>query len=341
MDRTGIALGGNIILDNYKEIETYPSHSTLTTIQNVHQETGGLTLNCAFSLSQIDPSLPLFLIGRMGQDEAGQTILKKLARFPNINLDHVAMNGSTSFTDAMIDITHKTRTYFQFRGANADLCEQDFGLEQLNARFLHVGYLLLLDTLDQPDEAYGTRMARLLHHAQQKGIKTSIDVVSESSDRFRRIVPPALRYVDYAILNEYEGSMTTGITVRNEKGHYLPDQALKICHQLADMGVSTWVILHSREGAIGLSKTGEQVVLPSLKIDDDKIVSTIGAGDAFLSGCLYGAYQNLSLSESMKMGIAAASTSLMQFNSTDGVLSAEKLLEFYEKTPKDTLFLEL
>ncbi len=341
MDRIGIALGGNIIVDHYKEIDTYPVHSTLTTIQKVHQETGGLTLNCAFSLSHIDPEIPIHLIGRMGQDEAGQMISQKLAQYPNINLDHLILEGSTSFTDAMIDVTHKTRTYFQYRGANAALCEQDFDLDHLNARFLHVGYLLLLDTLDSADPEYGTQMARLLHHAQVQGIKTSIDVVSESSDRFQRIVPPALRYVDYAILNEYEGSMTTGIPVRNAEGHFLPDQALKACHQLSEMGVSTWVILHSREGAIGLSKAGEHVVLPALKIDTDQIVSTIGAGDAFLSGCLYGAYQNLSLSDSVKMGIAAASTSLLQFNSTDGVLSADQLLAFYEYTPKDSLFLAL
>ena len=40
----------------------------------------------------------------------------------------------------------------------------------------HIGYILLLPALDQPDEEYGTKMARLLHRAQKAGLKTSIDV---------------------------------------------------------------------------------------------------------------------------------------------------------------------
>ena len=79
-----------------------------------------------------------------------------------------------------------------------------------DAELLHIGYILLLDALDEADAEYGTRMARLLHDAQQHGIKTSIDVVSESGDRFRRLVPPALRYTDYCIINEVEAQESTG-----------------------------------------------------------------------------------------------------------------------------------
>ena len=66
-------------------------------------------------------------------------------------------------------------------------------------------------------------MAKLLHRAQEKGIKTSIDVVSEASDRFRKKVCPALRYTDYCIINEVEAGATTGITLRTEDGKLLKE----------------------------------------------------------------------------------------------------------------------
>jgi hypothetical protein len=43
---------------------------------------------------------------------------------------------------------------------------------------------------DQPDAKFGTKAARLLAEAQEAGLKTSVDAVSEDSDRFAKIVTP-------------------------------------------------------------------------------------------------------------------------------------------------------
>ena len=335
MDRTGIALGGNMILDYYKEIDTYPAHSTLATIRKISRETGGLVCNCAQGLSRIDPAIPLEIIGRIGDDEAGTFIRRRLAQFANIQLDHVIVDGSTSFTDAMIDLTNKTRTYFQYRGANARLGIRDFRLDQLKARILHVGYILLLDLLDEADPEYGTVMARLLHDAQVSGIKTSIDVVSEDSNRFTTVVPAALKYTDYAIINEYEASQTTGIPVRDKQGAFSVDSAFEICRHLLKCGVSTWAIVHSREGAVGMTAAGTKAAWPALDIPREQIVSTIGAGDAFLSGCLHQAYMGHSIDQAIRAGIAAASASLLNFNATDGILPATRLEAFYQTTARE------
>jgi sugar/nucleoside kinase (ribokinase family) len=335
LDREGIALAGNMILDYYKEIDVYPAHSTLASIRKVSRETGGLVCNCAQAISRIDSTIPLRVIGRIGDDEAGQFIRAKLGRFHNIDFERLKVDTDTSFTDAMIDVKNKTRTYFQYRGANANLGIDDFGLAALKVRILHVGYILLLDSLDAADSQYGTAMARLLHDAQTYGIKTSIDVVSEDSDRFTALVPAALKYTDYAIINEYEAARTTGIAVRDQKGTFMVDQAFDICEKMLAMGVSTWAIVHSREGAVGMTAAGRRVALPALDIPRQKIVSTIGAGDAFLSGCLHQAYQSRSLDQAIRVGIAAASTSLLSFNATDGIRPAAELAKFYEQTPKE------
>ena len=102
-------------------------------------------------------------------------------------------------------------------------CEEDIPWDKLNVDMLHIGYILLLDALDQEDSQYGTKMAKLLHTAQSRGIKTSIDVVSEAGDRFRKLVCPAMRYTDYCIINEIETSATTGIALRGEDGRLLEE----------------------------------------------------------------------------------------------------------------------
>jgi sugar/nucleoside kinase (ribokinase family) len=69
-------------------------------------------------------------------------------------------------------------------------------------------------------------MARLLHDAQRSGILTSIDVVSEASDRFKKLVPPAMKYADFCIINEVEAQNSTGIVLRDNENKLIMKRIL-------------------------------------------------------------------------------------------------------------------
>ncbi len=69
-------------------------------------------------------------------------------------------------------------------------------------KIAQIGYILLLDGMDAEDAEYGTVMAKAFARFQKMGLKTAA-TVSENSDRFARLVIPALKYVDYLILNEF------------------------------------------------------------------------------------------------------------------------------------------
>ena len=79
----------------------------------------------------------------------------------------------------------------------------DIDWDKFDAKIFHIGYHPILKRFGiRPDKQYGTKMARLLAHAKEHGLETSVDVVSEMSDRFQKIVPPSLKYTDYCIINE-------------------------------------------------------------------------------------------------------------------------------------------
>src|SRR5208282_4775842 len=124
----------------------------------------------------------------------------------------------TSYTDVMSEQGNGHRTFFHHRGANALWRGAGLDFKKVRARIFHLGYLLLLDALDAPDARHGTKAAALLRQAQAAGMKTSVDVVSEDSDRFARIVLPALRQADYCIVNEIEAGKTTGFKIREADG---------------------------------------------------------------------------------------------------------------------------
>ena len=174
-------------------------------------------------------------------------------------------------------------------------------------------------------------MARLLHHAQQRGLKTSIDVVSEASDRFTRLVPPAMKYTDYCIINEVEAQQTTGVPLRDESGALLVENMPRALHAMKDMGVSTWAVIHCPEGGYGLDESGEYVQLSSLKLPEGYIKGTVGAGDAFCAGVLYGAEKGRTLAQSIDLGIAAAAASLSCPGSTEGMRTEAEVLKLFDQ----------
>lgn len=334
---SGIAVVGNAILDHYKVVDSYPSASALTTVRSVTSAPGGLMYNCAVGLARLDPELRVAVVGRVGDDPDGDTVLAALSVNPLIDTAQLHRGGKTSFTDVMEDSSTKTRTFFQYRGANAELDVADVDFDRLDADFLHVGYILLLDRLDAPDAEFGTRMARLLAAAQARGVRTSIDVVSEHSDRFATIVPPALRYADYCIVNELEASRTTGIPVT--EGDVVTEAGLRrAAEALLALGVSTWVVIHWPKGAAGLSREGEWVVRPSVALGRDQIVTTTGAGDAFASGVIHSAWAGQPLGAALETGIGAAACSLLAGNSTDGIRPHAEVWRFYRESPHGELW---
>lgn len=98
---------------------------------------------------------------------------------------------------------------------------------------------------------------------------------------------------------------------------------------LQELGVSTWAVIHCPEVGIGLDENDQLVEVPSLKLPDGWIAGTVGAGNAFCAGVLYGAWKEIGLKAAIEKGTACAACSLSQPGGTEGVRSAEETMQFY------------
>lgn len=330
MNKKGIAVAGNMIVDMLYPISNFPKPGELVTVTgDLSRSTGGCLCNDIVDLAKLDPELPLVALGRVGDDAEGKYIMDKLCVYKNIDLQYVKAEGTTSYTLVLADDVTKQRTFYQCRGANAAFCQEDIPWDALDAEILHIGYILLLDTLDEEDPEYGTKMARLLKQAQDRGIKTSIDVVSEAGDRFRRLVSPAMRYTDYCVINEVEASATTGIPLRTEEGELIRENFPAALKAMKELGVSTWAVIHCPEVGAGLDENDNYVEVPSLKLPKGWIVGTVGAGDAFCSGVLYGAWKGMSLKESIELATGSAACSLSEAGATEGMRTVAEVQKLY------------
>jgi sugar/nucleoside kinase (ribokinase family) len=330
--RCGLLAGGNWIIDQVKLIDVYPQPEQLGNIRGESKGTGGAPYNVLVDLAQSGVTFPLFAAGLVGADPLGRQILDD-CRSHDIDTRYLTTTAKapTSYTDVMTEQSHGRRTFFHARGANALWRGDDLNFRKQNPRIFHLGYLLLLDALDQPDPRFGTKAARLLAQAQAEGVKTSVDVVSEDSDRFPKIVNPALKHVDYCILNEIEAGKTAGFTVRLANGR-LDTVALRhAAGALLQQGVRELVVIHFPEGAFARTCTGQDVWQPSLNLPAGYIAGTAGAGDAFCAGVLLGLHEGWELPRCLLTGVCVAAASLADATCTAGVKSLKASLALAKK----------
>jgi sugar/nucleoside kinase (ribokinase family) len=331
-DHRGILAGGNWIIDQVKLIDVYPQPEQLTNIRGQSQGTGGAPYNVLVDLAKSGVSFPLFGAGLVGKDPLGELILGTCRDY-QIDTRYLGATpkAPTSYTDVMTEQGHGRRTFFHARGANALWRGADLDFEKCRPRIFHLGYLLLLDALDEADTRFGTKAARLLALAQQAGVKTSVDVVSEDSDRFAKIVNPALKHVDYCILNEIEAGKTTGFKIRQAGGN-LDTVALRhAAGALLQQGVRELVVIHFPEGAFARTRKGEDFWQSSLKLPANYIAGTAGAGDAFCAGVLLGLHEGWELQRCLLTGVCLAAASLSDATCTNGVKSLNSSLALGRK----------
>jgi len=319
--RSGILAGGNWIVDQVKLIDVFPGREQLANIRSqVAYGTGGAPYNVLVDLAKVGAKFPLQAAGLIGKDTFGEQILAECKRNKiDTKLLKTTTAADTSYTDVMTEQEGGRRTFFHYRGANALWRGDDIDFSKTKARIFHLGYLLLLDALDEPDAKFGTKAARLLSCAQEAGIKTRVDVVSEDSDRFARIVSPALKFCDYCILNEIEAGKTTGFKIRQPDGQ-LDTVALRhAAGALLQLGVKETVVIHFPEGAFARTRKGEDFWQASLKLPTKYIGGTAGAGDAFCAGVLLGLHEGWELERAVQTAVMVAASSLADPTCTGGI----------------------
>lgn len=326
--RRGILAGGNWIVDQVKIIDNYPKPEHLANIYSEQLGTGGAPYNVLVDLARLGANFPLYAAGLVGDDALGKIIFEDCRKYKiNSKYLHKTTKASTSYTDVMTEKGSGRRTFFHQRGANALWDAGDIEFEKLNIKIFHLGYLLLLDTLDREDSRYGTRAARVFARAKGSGLKTSVDVVSEDSERFPKIVLPALKYIDYCIFNELEAGRTTGLILRQSDGSLNKENLRPAAEKLIDSGVNELVVIHFPEGAFALTKDGKEFWQGAVNLPEGYIAGTAGAGDAFCAGVLFGLHEGWEIQRCLETGACVAAASLSHPTCTVGVKSLRACLQ--------------
>ena len=321
-EKTGITVAGTVIVDKINEISAYPKIGELTQIRSIQKAIGGCVPNVALDLKKISPELAVRAVGTIGDDEEGSFVTDILQR-GGVDTDGltVLQGEMTSFTDVM-SVAGGQRTFFTYAGASAKFGSEHVDFAENCPKMLHLGYFLLLERVDNGEGL------KILRNAKEQGIETSIDLVSENSDRYA-LVKPCLPYTDYLIINELEAGKLTGIEANKQNLE-------TVARSLMEMGVRKKVIIHMPDCAVCLSEAGCTCVA-SYALPEGYIQGTTGAGDAFCAGALMGIYHGWSDREILEFASAVAVMALGSPDATSGLAAMDEIRTFCSRFSRQQL----
>ena len=328
MNKRGFICAGCWTTDRIKLIDTWPAQESLARIQDVDQRGGGSAHNVGIDLRRMDSSMPVAAIGMLGNDEDGAFLMHQ-AQTHGLDTSqlHRTSERSTSYTDVMTVASSGRRTFFHYTGANDMLTPQHFDFNHHRSRILHLGLLGLHAGLDSATGDGGNGWVEVLKNAKHHGLQTSIEMVSIEPERNRVIAGPCLEWLDYLVVNDQEIGSIAGVETLDGDTTNV-DRCLVAARRVLEMGTMQLVTVHYPRGAVCVSRTGEEIISQSLIVPQSLVVSSVGAGDAFVAGFLYGMHESWSITESLKLAHITAAASLRSATTIGSVESISACRQF-------------
>ena len=317
-ERKGVACAGNWVLDTVHTISHWPEKSSLALISSQHIGLGGGPANVAVGLKAMGAAYPILPIGLVGAGALGDEVLRLCseAGLPTEGLQRTS-DATTSQTHVM-NVHGDSRTFFHHPGANTLLDAFTFdidGLADKGARILYLGYLTLLDKLDAIGPDGRTAAAHLLAKARARGIVTCVDLASFNSLAYRTTLEATLPEIDVLFANELEAELATGLSLDGEADE---DGMMRAARALKTGGTRTGVIIHSPARVVWCGNGDERIMTPE-RIPAERVISAVGAGDAFACGVIHGIHEDWPIESSLMFGTQAAAACLSGYTATDGL----------------------
>lgn len=302
---TGVLSAGNICHDILIRPVNEFKWGTNTWVDELVEDMGGNGSNTAYTLGRL--GVPVRLMGLVGRDERGDTVLAKLA---GAGVDVSQVGRSTQPTTTTICVTNDKadRLFFQRIGASLEAFAEptDFTPE-LCAGFSHYhqANLYSLPHLRR-------HSAEQMRRARAAGLTVSVDTGWAADGRWMEILEPALPNTDLLFVNEDEARMLTG-------GHTEPDA---IARTLRDHGASDIVLKLGGRGSVLFAGAGK-IECPPFPVE---AVDTTGAGDNFAAGFLAAIHRGASLAEAGRIANAAGAVSVTKLGAVRAAKTWDELM---------------
>ena len=256
----------------------------LETRAKISTQGGGAAANVASWLAF--NKTPSYLVVRIGDDSAGQTLITELDSYGVEHSSRVIPNTNTGVVVVIVG-SEGERTMFPDSGANSGLGLTDLpDLSQFSA--VYISAYSLINTQSRAG------VLDIINAIKAAGLRIILDpaTVGVLMEVGVKAATEWLDLIDTIILNEEESHFLTG------KDNPV-DAAAKLLER-----VNTVVIKRGSNGALGQVRGGQLIQVEAKRTT---VVNTTGAGDAFAAGFISIWAENGPLIEALESGADLAS----------------------------------
>ncbi|MFV2043535.1 MAG: carbohydrate kinase family protein [Anaerolineales bacterium] len=235
-------------------------------------------------------------IGKVGDDLFGRYMLESIeARgigVSGIIIDHRVGTGLS-----VILANEGDRAILTYPGSIPELQHKEIDFSLLSqCRHIHLSSYFLLEKL-QPE------VASLFKRAKENGLSVSLDTNYDPAELWNGNLKKCLPYVDVFLPNDREAMQISG-----------ENDVEKALQRLSEE-ISTVVIKRGEHGAIAIRDQDTIVKQSAVTVE---VVDTVGAGDSFDAGFMYGYLQDWTLEKTLEFAVACGSISTLQTGGTTG-----------------------
>jgi sugar/nucleoside kinase (ribokinase family) len=248
--------------------------------------------------------LKVAFVGMCGNDIFGRFMLDEMSE-RGVDISPVIVDSSRQTGLSIILNRGSDRAILTHAGCIASLRAKQVTDDLLQkARHLHIASYFLQTAL-QPG------LPDLFHRARALGLSTSLDTNWDSSGQWRGL-DELLRLLDIFLPNENEAMALTGaVTV---------EDAITCLSQTC----GTVAVKLGANGAIG-KRGNETTQTPALKVE---VMDTVGAGDTFDAGFLYGWLNGWSLEKALRLAAVCGSLSTRAAGGTAAQPTLDEALRY-------------
>ena len=319
-DRSGIVCAGSWCVDHNIVIDHWPAEETLSTILSDGRQGGCPGHNMSTALRRLGAKFPVEGIGLTGDDDNGELLAKTC---DDLGIDRTQLHRRPGVTTAlcivMIAKATGKRTFFSAHGAHAMITPDDFDFSKTRARIAHLGLPGTCARLDAAWKGDASGWVTVLKAARAAGLKTNIELVSAAPEVIRRLTEPLLPYLDTIIINDLEAGAVAGIKTVTD-GRTDARACREAAGRLIERSDANLVAVHYPDGAVVVTRAGQAIEHPSVRVPANVIKSNNGAGDCFAAGILFGIHEGWPLERTVKLAHATAAVSLRAESTTGSVV---------------------
>ncbi|GAA0348597.1 sugar kinase [Bacillus horti] len=282
-------------------------------VQEFERKIGGAELNFALGCARL--GLEAGWISRLGNDEFGKHIYNTM-RGEGVNVSQVELvDGyptSLNFKEIMEDGSGRT-FYYRKSSPTSTMTPDSIDPEFIKqAKILHVSGVF--PSIDPQNVEI---IRRAIEVAKENEVLVSFDpnirLKMWSKDRAREVLRSFLPYVDIILTGQDEAEILIGVS----------DTKSIIKTFQEEFNIQYIAIKNGAEGAVG-AKGSEVIELPAFP--PRKVVDTVGAGDGFDAGFIYGVTQGWTLEKILTFANMVGSMVVSVMGDNEGLPYYEEVL---------------